>query len=260
MAYYLHNPDDLRGNTHSSSPYEHFSKHNTQKKAPGPEYYSSLSTRTLEPITTGTSVIGIRCRDFVMIAADTLVSYGSMAKFRAIQRISNVGENTLIGASGEYSDFQAIQVMLDELIIRDKLHDDGSTLQPLEIHSYLTRVMYNRRNKFNPLYNQLVLAGFRNNKSFLGLVDLVGTSFQDETIATGYGAYIARPLLRSAWRDDLTQPEAVKLLEDCMRVLFYRDARAINKVYFSSSSPLLFCLFFEHKPRPSHFSVCYEFC
>ncbi len=44
-----------------------------------------------------------------------------------------------------------------------------------------------------------------------------------------YGAYIALPLIRKAWREDLTKEEAVKLLQDCMRVLFYRDARSTNK-------------------------------
>jgi 20S proteasome subunit beta 7 len=50
--------------------------------------------------------------------------------------------------------------------------------------------------------------GFR----FLGNVDLFGTQVQDDTLATGYGAYIARPLLRNAYREDLTEAEAVKSL------------------------------------------------
>jgi len=32
--------------------------------------------------------------------------------------------------------------------------------------------------------------------------------------------------MRKAWKPDLTEVEAKKLLEDCMRVLFYRDTRA----------------------------------
>ena len=65
---------------------------------------------------------------------------------------------------------------------------------------------------------------------FFTLFLYIGTSFEDETIATGYGAYIARPLLRKAYKNDLTSEEAKKILEDCMRVLYYRDARSINKL------------------------------
>jgi 20S proteasome subunit beta 7 len=42
----------------------------------------------------------------VMIATDTLASYGSLARFKDVQRLKAVGEHTVIGAGGEMSDFQ----------------------------------------------------------------------------------------------------------------------------------------------------------
>lgn len=38
----------------------------------------------------------------------------------------------------------------------------------------------------NPLWNSLVVCGFREGEPFLGYVDLLGTSYKDEYIATGY--------------------------------------------------------------------------
>lgn len=40
---------------------------------------------------------------------------------------------------------------------------------------------------------------------------------------------MALPLIRDRWRPDLSEGEARALLEDCMRVLWYRDTRALNK-------------------------------
>lgn len=51
--------------------------------------------------------------------------------------------------------------------------DDGNSLGPKEVHNYLTRLMYNRRNKFNPLWNSLVLGGVKNGQKYLGSVDLL---------------------------------------------------------------------------------------
>ena len=68
---------------------------------------------------------------------------------------------------------------------------------------------------------------------FLSYVDLLGTTYSASTIATGYGAYIAQPLLRNAVEgreNDLTEEQARAILEQCMKVLFYRDARSLNKV------------------------------
>lgn len=45
---------------------------------------------------------------------------------------------------------------------------------------------------------------------------------------------IAQPLLRKAVEGNettLTEEEALKIIESSMRVLFYRDARSINKVW-----------------------------
>lgn len=192
------------------------------------------SKRTTDPIVTGTSVLGVKYRDGVMMMADTLASYGSMARYSDINRVLPLGKFTLIGGSGDYSDFQYIMKMLDELVVEDQINEDGSLLSPHSIHSYLNRVMYQRRNKFDPLYNRIVVGGNRNGKSFLGMADLRGMAYESDTIATGYGDYIAQPLLRKHARTDMTYDEAKHLLESCMRVLYYRDARASNEVTLST--------------------------
>jgi len=203
---------------------------------PKAKYNDDPSRRTLEPKVTGTSVIAIKYADGVMMAADTLGSYGSLARFRNLERIRTVGKNTLVGGSGEYSDFQHIMTSLEELIDSDNALDDGHHLQPKEIYSYLTRLMYNRRNKFDPLWNQVIVAGVSKDQIFLGQVDLQGTAFEDNTLATGYGAYIARPLLRQAYRPNLTEDEAKEILEKCMRILYYRDGRALNRIQIGKAT------------------------
>ncbi|PRP87978.1 hypothetical protein PROFUN_02715 [Planoprotostelium fungivorum] len=189
------------------------------------------STRTTDPIVTGTSVLAVKYKGGVAIAADTLLSYGSLARFRDIRRIHKLNEHTIIGSSGEYSDFQYITRMLDDVVTDNHIADNNlQPMDPKSIFSYLSRVMYQRRNKQDPLYNNIVVAGYRNGESFLGSVDLLGTHYQDDHIATGFGDHIARPLLRNAYKPDLTKEEAVKLLEKCLTVLFYRDARAYYRV------------------------------
>lgn len=66
----------------------------------------------------------------------------------------------------------------------------------------------------------------------MATVDKLGTAYEDKHIATGYGSYLAIPLLRSACEKTpaLSRQEAQQLLVKCMEVLFYRDARAFHKV------------------------------
>lgn len=100
-----------------------------------------------------------------------------------------------------------------------------------EIHSYLSRLLYDRRSRFNPLWNSLVVGGLqRDGSSFLGVVDMLGASYEENYLATGFGAYMALPMMRARWVPDMEEAEARTLLEDCMRVLVYRDCYSLNRV------------------------------
>ena len=198
---------------------------------------------TTRPITTGASVLGIKYKGGVMLAADTLCSYGSLAKYKNAQRLVNVNKKTLIGASGEYSDLQSISDLLKSNTLEDRCtsdslyEEDNNEECAKEVWSYLRAVMYQRRNKMNPLWNDVVVAGFKQNTDgstsdtpFLGVVDKIGTAYEDDILATGFGGYIALPLMREKYRADMEEGEARALLEDCLRILFYRDCRASNRV------------------------------
>jgi len=193
--------------------------------APSDEY-----TRTKRPMVTGTSVLAIRFKDGVVVAADTLASYGSLARYRDVRRMEEVS-GTLVAGGGDYSDLQEVLEMSHFLSCEDYWADDGNRLTPQELHSYLARVLYQRRSKMDPLWNELIVAGVgEDGTPFLGQCDLHGTSFQDNTLATGYGAHIARPLLRERFSEDLDEDGAVAIIEECMKIMFYRDARTINNI------------------------------
>ncbi len=192
--------------------------------------------RTQQPIVTGTTILGLKYKDGVMLAADTLASYGSMARYKDVRRIKLVGENTIIGASGEMSDFQAVMKKLDGMDLEDMNQDDGYKRSPSEVFNFLRAVMYQRRNKGDPLWNQLIVAGHKNDAPFLGYVDLIGTAYEENYIATGFGAYLAMPLIRERWSADMEEGEARGLLEDCLRVLYYRDCRATYRIQIAKAT------------------------
>lgn len=45
-----------------------------------------------------------------------LASYGSLARFKDIERLHPVGTHTLLGASGDMADYQMVQRMLENLM------------------------------------------------------------------------------------------------------------------------------------------------
>lgn len=107
--------------------------------------------------------------------------------------------------------------------------DDNNVMKPKALYSYLTRLMYNRRSNFNPLWLDLVVGGMENEEPFLGHINIRGRSYTNNVIATGFGTHLALPLLREHSEKPLDKAKAEELVKKCMEVLFYRDCRGYPK-------------------------------
>lgn len=81
----------------------------------------------------------------------------------------------------------------------------------------------------------MLVAGLdADDKPFLASVDLLGTTFKAPTLATGFGAHLAQPLLRKLVEDEervehVSREQAESAVRECMKVLFYRDARSMDR-------------------------------
>lgn len=120
--------------------------------------------------------------------------------------------------------------------VEEHCYDDDAKLTAPEIHSYLGRISYQRRNKADPFFNKFLVAGVKDGKSYLGYLDQYATQFEENYSATGFGSQMALPLIRDRWRADMSEAEARRLMEDCMRVLWYRDCKALNRIQIGTVS------------------------
>jgi 20S proteasome subunit beta 7 len=59
-------------------------------------------------------VLGIAFEGGVAIAADILCSYGSLARFRDCPRVMHVNDNIILGAGGDYADFQYLKDVIEQ--------------------------------------------------------------------------------------------------------------------------------------------------
>jgi 20S proteasome subunit beta 7 len=130
---------------------------------------------------------------------------------------------------------QYLDRLLNSLDTEEAYSSSGHTLNAQNLHTYLSKVLYKRRSDFNPLWNQVLVAGLDGeSKPFLASADLLGTTFSAPSLATGFGAHLAQPLLRKVAGDEeaaakLSKEDAIEAVKESMKVLFYRDARSLDK-------------------------------
>ena len=107
-------------------------------------------------------------------------------------------------------------------------------LNASNLHRYLSKLLYARRSKFDPLWNHLLVVGLDDDEEpFLAAADLLGSTYSAPSLATGYGSMLAQPIMRKHAPDEesarkLTRDQAVDVVRQCMKVLYYRDARSLD--------------------------------
>ena len=74
----------------------------------------------------------------------------------------------------------------------------------------------------------------RTQETFLGTTDFHGTKVQGNYFVTGLGNHYCQVLFGNRWRADMSYEEAVALIEDCMKVLFFRDKKASDMIQVST--------------------------
>ncbi|OQR79205.1 proteasome subunit beta type-4-like [Tropilaelaps mercedesae] len=189
-------------------------------------------SRSAYPTITSEAVIGICFEDGVVVAGDLGARYGRMLFHENCQRLKIVNQYTLMAVSGDYADFQYLEKLIDAKVIDDDRYHDDFQLKPKSLHSWLSRVLYNRRNKFDPLWTSIIVAGMQDGKPYLGAVDKLGGAFETHLFATGFGTYVGLGLLSEAYnlkKGKLTRQEAIEVVKDVLRVLYYRNAGARPK-------------------------------
>ena len=67
-------------------------------------------------MTTGTSVLAVKFDGGVIIAADKVGSYGSMARYRTCSRVMKVNDCTVLGGGGDYADYQFIKSVIEQRV------------------------------------------------------------------------------------------------------------------------------------------------
>jgi len=194
-------------------------------------------TRTLQPSVTGSIILGLRYKDGVIMACDTMGSYGGLRKYKDINRIITVNEQCMVAASGDVADFIELERMIMEQVRQDEVcADHGVQFNAKSLHSWIQTVFYARRSKQNPFWLTVAVGGFSDknqSKPFLGVIDSLGVSWEAPHITTGFGGMIAGPFLELKTQngktsEELTREDALEAVKRGLSVVNYRDKMTIN--------------------------------
>ena len=164
-----------------------------------------LSNNVEEKILRGTTTVGIKAKDGVVLCADMRASAGYFIANNNTMKIQKIDEHAGMTMAGGVADAQNIT---DILRYHANIHRIEKQ-EPIPIKSLtrLTSLIFHQ-NRGYPFIADILVGGYDNAGPALFNIDMFGSVEEKTYVTTGSGSPVAYGLLEEEYRDDLTVEEA----------------------------------------------------
>lgn len=168
---------------------------------------------------TGTTTVGIKVKEGVVLAADTQASLDHMVETLNIKKILPITDRIAITTAGSVGDVQMLARLL-EAEARYYQFSWGRSLTTKAMANLLSNIL--NENKWFPYLVQIIIGGYVDEPELANLDPLGGLVF-DKYTATGSGSPFAIAILEDGYRDDMEIKDARELAVRAVRTAGKRD-------------------------------------
>ena len=181
---------------------------------------------------TGTTTVGIVCKDGVVLAADKRATSGNLIVQKDTEKVQNLTPSIAITMAGTVSDAQLlVRLARSELKIRQMRNDVESSVK--EAANLLARMVYSniRKPSMIPGVSHFLMAGNDETGNYLYDIFADGSiSFIEQFVSSGSGSVMAYGLLENQWKKDMSIDEGVDLAFGCINSAVARDSASGNGI------------------------------
>ncbi|MDG6224301.1 MAG: archaeal proteasome endopeptidase complex subunit beta [Candidatus Thermoplasmatota archaeon] len=174
-----------------------------------------------ELMKTGTTTIGIVCKDGVVMATERRATMGHMIAHSNTQKLFDIDKHIGLTTAGLVGDAQTLARYLRAEAELYRLKRE----QPMTIKAAATltaNILSGSR--YYPYWVQLLIGGWDDEGGHLFSIDAAGGSIPDMYCATGSGSPFAYGMLEDGYREDLTTKDGVDLAIKSLRSAMKRDS------------------------------------
>jgi proteasome beta subunit len=174
---------------------------------------------------TGTTILGIVCKDGVVIATERRATMGTLIAHKSTKKLYQIDNHLALATAGLVGD---LQVLSRYLSAETKLYSLKRDTE-MSVHSAATLLsnILNSR-KFYPYYVQLILGGWDSTGGHVYSLDAAGGSIPDKYTAGGSGSPYAFGVLEDSFRDDMNINEGIELALRAVTAAMGRDSASGN--------------------------------
>jgi len=170
---------------------------------------------------TGTTTVGMVCKDGVVLAADKKSTFGNLIASKETDKIYSLDDHIAMTIAGLSGDAQAlVRYMTAELKLFSI--ENKRRISVKGAATLLSNILHG--NKFYPFYVQLIIAGFDTSGPAIFDLDPVGgTEEEKKFFSTGSGSPMVLGVMEDSYREGMSLDEGAKLAVRAVKAAIERD-------------------------------------
>lgn len=176
---------------------------------------------------TGTTTLGMVCKEGVVIATETRATMGTLIAHKTTKKLYKIDEHLVLATAGLVGDLQVLARYLNAEANLYRLKRD--TRMPVESAATLMSNILNQR-KFYPYYVQLILAGYDATGGYVFSLDAAGGAIPDKYTAGGSGSPYVYGVLEDTYKDDLTTNDGIDIAIRAITAATSRDSASGGEI------------------------------
>lgn len=157
---------------------------------------------------TGTTTLGIVCKEGVVIATETRATMGTLIAHKETKKLYKIDEHIALATAGLVGDLQVLARYLNAEANLYRLKRDVK--MPVQSAATLMSNIMNQR-KFYPYYVQLILGGFDSTGGHIYSLDAAGGAIPDKYTSGGSGSPYVYGVLEDSYEDNMTVDQGVDI-------------------------------------------------
>jgi len=170
---------------------------------------------------TGTTTLGMVCKDGVVIATETRATMGTLIAHKATKKLYKIDQHLALATAGLVGDLQVLARYLNAEANLYRLKRDMR--MPVKSAATLMSNILNQR-KFYPYYVQLILGGFDDSGGYVFSLDAAGGAIPDKYTAGGSGSPYVFGVLEDSYKDGMSTDEGIDIAVRAITAAKSRDA------------------------------------
>ncbi len=170
---------------------------------------------------TGTTTLGMVCKDGVVIATEKRATMGTLIAHKATKKLYKIDNHIALATAGLVGDLQVLARYLSAEANLYRLKREAN--MPVSSAATLMSNILNQR-KFYPYYVQLIIGGYDNSGGHVYSLDAAGGAIPDKYTAGGSGSPYVFGVMEDLYRDDMTTNEGVDIAVRAITAAMNRDS------------------------------------